>query len=282
MSVVDEWTTVIGARRPWFDLRLRELFEARDLILLLVRRDFAALYKQTILGPIWFLLQPLLTTLMFTLVFGRLARLPSDGVPPFLFYLAGTVTWTYFAACLTKTADTFAANAALFGKVYFPRLAVPVSILLSNLVTFAIQSALLVVFVAYFWWTGAAVRPTAALVLVPVLLVLMAGLGLGLGIVVASLTTRYRDLHYLVAFGTQLLMFATPVIYPMSAVPAELRFWMRLNPMAPIVESLRYAVLGAGTVSAGSLLYSAACMLVVLLAGVVLFTRIEQTFMDTV
>lgn len=273
---------LIRPRRPWLDLRLGELWQARDLILLFVRRDFVAVYKQTILGPLWFLVQPLLTTLIFTVIFGQVARLPSDGLPAFLFYLSGTVIWSYFAACLTKTSETFTANAGLFGKVYFPRLAVPISLLISNLVAFAIQLCLLLVFIVYFWWMGAQVRPHAAMLLLPVLLLLMAGLGLGLGIIVASLTTRYRDLQHLVSFGTQLLMYATPVIYPVSALPEAYRPWMQANPLAPIIEALRYAFLGAGTISPGSLLYSAACTLAILLIGLVLFNRIEQTFMDTV
>ncbi len=273
---------VIRPRRPWLDLRLGELWQARDLILLFVRRDFVAVYKQTILGPLWFLVQPLLTTLTFTVIFGRIARLPSDGLPPFLFYLSGTVIWSYFAACLTKTSDTFTANAGLFGKVYFPRLSVPISILISNLVAFAIQLSLFLACAAFFWWRGVAVRPHAAMLLLPVLLFLMAGLGLGLGIIVSSLTTRYRDLQHLVSFGTQLLMYATPVIYPVSALPEAYRPWMQANPLAPIVEAFRYAFLGAGTLSPTSLLYSAGFMLAVLLIGLVLFNRIEQTFMDTV
>ena len=282
LETSEDWSTIIHPRRPWLDLRLGELWHARDLILLFVRRDFVAVYKQTILGPLWFLVQPLLTTLTFTVIFGRVARLPSDGLPAFLFYLSGTVMWSYFAACLTKTSDTFIANAGLFGKVYFPRLAVPISILMSNLVAFAIQLGLFLVFVVSFWSMGAEVRPNAAMLLLPVLLFLMAGLGLGLGIIVASLTTRYRDLQHLVSFGAQLLMYATPVIYPVSAIPEGYRPWLQANPLAPIVEAFRYAFLGTGTVSLGSLLYSAGCMLAVLLISLVLFNRIEQTFMDTV
>jgi lipopolysaccharide transport system permease protein len=276
------WTMVIRPRRSWFDLRLDELWAYRDLVALFVWRDFVAQYKQTILGPLWYLIQPILTTLTFTLVFGRLAGLSTDGVPDFLFYMAGAVVWSYFSACLTKTANTFTGNAAIFGKVYFPRLAVPVSVLFSNLIAFAIQLGLFVAFLAYYMASGAAVAPTAWLLAMPLLLVLMAGLGLGIGIIVSSLTTRYRDLQFLVAFGAQLLMYATTVIYPLSAVPEKYRWVLVANPMTPVVETFRYAFLGQGTVEPAHLAYSAVCTLAVLLIGVLLFNRVEQTFMDTV
>ncbi len=282
MPAVGDWTMVIRPKRPWLDLRLGELWRARDLVQLLVRRDFVALYKQTILGPLWFLIQPLLTTVVFTLVFGRIASLPTDGLPDFLFYMSGTVIWGYFAACLTKTSNTFTANAGLFGKVYFPRLAVPSAIVISNLISFSIQLLLFVGFVLFFWLGGANVQPNAGIFLLPLLLLIMAGLGLGFGIIVSSLTTRYRDLQQLVAFGVQLLMYATPVIYPVSAVPAAYQPLIRANPVTPIVEAFRVAFLGAGTVSWGGLLYSFGFMLAVMAIGLMLFNRIEQTFMDTV
>ena len=276
------WTMILEPRRPWLDLRLGELWHARDLILLFVRRDFVATYKQTVLGPLWYLIQPLLTALTFTVIFGRVARLPTDGLPPFLFYMAGTVIWSYFAACLTKTSATFTANAGLFGKVYFPRLAVPISIMISNLITFAIQLGLFLGFVAWYWAVGAPIRPNAGILLLPLLLLMMAGLGLGFGIIVSSLTTRYRDLAHLVTFGVQLLMYATPVIYPVSSIPERYRPLIQANPLAPVVEAFRTAFLGAGTVSTAGLLYSAGFTLAVLVAGLLLFNRVEQTFMDTI
>jgi lipopolysaccharide transport system permease protein len=276
------WTTVIEPRRPWLDLRIREVWEARNLILLFVRRDFVAVYKQTILGPLWFLMQPLLSTLVFTVIFGRVLGVPSDGLPPFLFYLSGMVVWSYFSGCVTKTSDIFAGNAALFGKVYFPRLTVPISILISSLVTFGIQMFLLICFMVYFWMTGAAVHLNIAVLLLPLLLLFLAGLALGSGLIVSALTTRYRDLQYLVSFGMQSLMFVTPVIYPLSGIPEGYRRWFELNPLAPIIETFRYAFLGAGTVSVAGLLYAAGFMIVLLLVGILLFTRTEQTFMDTV
>jgi lipopolysaccharide transport system permease protein len=278
----DDWTLILRPRRPWLDLRPGELWQARDLIMLFVRRDFVATYKQTVLGPLWYLIRPLLTTITFTIIFGRVAQLSTDGLPQFLFYMSGTVIWSYFSACLTKTSRTFTGNAGLFGKVYFPRLAVPVSILISNLIGFGIQFGLFVAFVIFYRLAGTNVQPNAGVLLAPLLVLMMAGLGLGFGIIVSSLTTRYRDLQQLVSFGTQLLMYATPVIYPVSTVPEPYRTLIQLNPLAPIVEAFRFAFLGAGTVSPGGLVYSFGFMVVVLLIGLLLFNRIEQTFMDTV
>jgi len=278
----DEWTLVIRPQRGWLDLRLGELRQYRDLVWMFVRRDFVSVYKQTILGPLWYLIQPLLTTIVFTVIFGRLAGLPTDGLPPFLFYLSGIVIWSYFAECLNKTSLVFVANANLFGKVYFPRLTVPLSIVLSNLASFGIQYLLFIAFVIYYMAIGAAVHPTWLVLLTPLLLLVMAGMGLGFGIIVSSLTTRYRDLRFLVGFGVQLWMYATPVVYPVSAVPEQLQWLIKLNPLTPIVESFRYAYLGAGTVSPASLAYSVVITLVVLLIGILLFNRVEATFMDTV
>jgi len=276
------WDLIIQPQRRLFDLRLAELWRYRDLVMLFVRRDFVSVYKQTILGPLWYLIQPLLTTIIFTIVFGNIAGLPTDGLPEFLFYMSGTVIWSYFAECLNKTSVTFVQNANLFGKVYFPRLAVPVSILLSNLITFTIQFAFFLLFMGYFALRGAAIRPNAWILFTPVLLLIMAGLGLGFGIIISSLTTKYRDLRFLVSFGVQLLMYATPVIYPVSAIPAQFRPLILANPMTPIVETFRYAFLGAGTVNVYHLLYSFGFMVVVVFVGVLIFNRVEQTFMDTV
>ena len=278
----DEWTLIIRPKRSWLDLRLKELWHYRDLVVLFVRRDFVAVYKQTILGPLWYLIQPVLTTIVFTVIFGKIAALPTDGLPPFLFYLSGTLIWSYFADCLNKTSVTFIANAHLFGKVYFPRLAVPVSILISNLVTFGIQYILFLGFLVYFWLTGAEVRPNLWVLLTPYLLLLMAGIGLGVGIIVSSLTTRYRDLRFLISFGVTLWMYATPIIYPVSSVPEQFQPLIMLNPLSPVVEAFRYAYLGAGTVNLMNLLYSSVFMIGVVFAGVLLFNRIEATFMDTV
>ncbi len=277
-----DWSLIIQPQRRWFDLRLAELWRYRDLISLFVRRDFVSIYKQTILGPLWYLIQPILTTLTFTIIFGRIARLSTDGLPPFIFYMSGTVIWSYFADCLTKTSNTFITNAQLFGKVYFPRLAVPISILISNLITFGIQFIMFLGFTGYFILTGTAIKPNIWILFTPVLLIIMAGLGLGFGVIVSSLTTRYRDLRFLVTFGVQLWMYVTPVIYPVSSIPVQFQPFIKANPLTPIVETFRYAFLGAGEINIMNLAYSAIFMVIVLIVGVILFNRIEATFMDTV
>ena len=277
------WDMIIEPQRSLLDLRLGELWHYRDLVLLFVRRDFVSVYKQTILGPLWFLIQPLLTTITFTVIFGNFAKLPTDSLPQFLFYMSGTVVWSYFSDCLTKTSNTFVNNSQLFGKVYFPRMAVPVSILISSLITFLIQFALFLVFVLYFFLSGASIHLNWMWVLLsPVLLFMMAGLGLGFGIIISSLTNKYRDLRFLVQFGVQLLMYATPVIYPISSIPARFQWVILANPMTSIVEAFRYAFLGAGDANLGHLAYSFGFMLVVVFIGTVIFNRVEQTFMDTV
>jgi lipopolysaccharide transport system permease protein len=279
----EHWDMVIEPQRGLLDLRFRELWRYRDLVLLFVRRDFVAVYKQTILGPLWYLIQPLLTTLTFTVIFGKIASLPTDGLPQFLFYMSGTVIWAYFADCLNKTSNTFVQNANLFGKVYFPRMAVPVSILISNLITFSIQFILFILFVLFFALRGTPLQPHWTwIALSPLLVLMMAGLGLGFGVIISSLTTKYRDLRFLVTFGVQLLMYATPVIYPVSSIPARFQWLILANPMTPIVEAFRYAFLGAGETQLIYLLYSFGFMLAVVFLGSVVFNRVEQTFMDTV
>jgi len=279
----ETWDMVIQPQRSLLDLRLGELWRYKDLVMLFVRRDFVSVYKQTILGPLWYLIQPLLTTITFTVIFGNIASLPTDGLPQFLFYMSGTVVWSYFASCLTKTSETFAQNANLFGKVYFPRLAVPVSILISNLITFLIQFAMFLVFVLYFILRGTDIQVNWLwIALSPALILMMAGLGLGFGIIISSLTTKYRDLRFLVTFGVSLLMYATPVIYPASSIPERFQWVIQANPMTSVIEAFRYGYLGAGTVDIGHLLYSFGFMLVVVIIGSIIFNRVEQTFMDTV
>ena len=282
VSEIESWDLIILPQRSLFDLRLGEMWRYRDLVMLFVRRDFVSVYKQTILGPLWYLIQPLLTTITYSLIFGRIAGLSTDGLPQFLFYMSGTIIWTYFAECLTKTSNTFVQNANLFGKVYFPRLAVPVSILLSNLIMFGIQFSLFVGFIAFFTMKGAQIQPNFWILLSPVLLFMMAGLGLGFGIIISSLTTKYRDLRFLVQFGVTLLMYATPVIYPVSSIPPQFQAFIKLNPMTSIVEAFRYAFLGAGSVELFDLLYSFGFMMVIVFIGSIIFNRVEQTFMDTV
>lgn len=276
------WSQVISPDERAYDLHLGELWRYRDLIVLFVHRDFVSKYKQTILGPAWHLIQPLLTATMFTIVFGKIAKISTDGVPPFLFYMAGTVMWGYFSTVLTVTAGTFTANAGIFGKVYFPRLVVPLSVVLSNLITFAIQFALFLIFLAYRIRQGTELTPNGWILVTPLLLIMMAAQGLGLGLIVSALTARYRDLTVVVGFGVQLLMYATPVIYPLSVLPESYRFWMDLNPIAPVMELFRYAYLGAGVLSFNLLAYGIAATAAILLGGIVMFNQVERTFMDTV
>lgn len=277
------WTMDIEPRRGLLDLRLGELWRYKDLVMLFVRRDFVSVYKQTILGPLWYLIQPIITTFTFTFIFGQIASLPTDGLPQFLFYMSGTVLWSYFSECLNKTSNTFVQNANLFGKVYFPRMAVPVSILISNLITFVIQFLLFIACVIFFVLRGTDIQINWLwIALSPLLILIMAGLGLGFGVIISSLTTKYRDLRFLVTFGVQLMMYATPVIYPVSSIPERFQWVILANPMTPIIEAFRYAFLGVGTVNLTHLLYSFGFMLVVVFLGSMIFNRVEQTFMDTV
>lgn len=282
-SSAKEWDLVIRPKVGWFDLHLADLWRYRDLTAMFVWRDFVAQYKQTILGPLWHILQPLFTTLIFTVVFGKMAKLPTDGVPPLLFYLSGVTCWSYFADSVSRTSGTFIGNAAIFGKVYFPRLSVPLSHVISSMIKFAIQFGLFLAFLMFYWMQGAGVHPTAAIALTPLLLLLMAGLSLGAGIIVSALTTRYRDLQQLVVFGVQLMMYATPVVYPLSMIGGGSFRWLILaNPMTAIVETFRYAYLGSGTFDGIYLCYSAGFTVAVLFIGVVLFNHVERTFTDTV
>lgn len=278
----ETWTNILRSRNGWFDFDLRELWRFRDLIILFVRRDFVAIYKQTILGPLWFLIQPLFSTLIFTVIFGNIAKIPTDGLPPMLFYMAGIVSWSYFANCLTGTSNTFIANAGIFGKVYFPRLAVPISVVITNLLTFAIQFVLFLAIATYFYLSGADIHPNNWVLLFPLLLMQMGILGLGFGILFSSLTTKYRDLNMALSFGVQLWMYATPIVYPLSQVPDKWRWIYVLNPMSAVVEAFRYAFLGSGSIQPGQLLTSTIVTLLVLSLGIVMFSRAEKNFMDTV
>jgi lipopolysaccharide transport system permease protein len=275
------WTSIITPHRGWFDWRLKQLWRYRDLIFLFVWRDFVSVYKQTILGPLWHIIQPLLTTVVFTVVFGKIGNLPTDKLPKFLFYLAGNVTWSYFGNNITKVSNTFVTNASLLGKVYFHRMVIPVSIAFSNLVSFGIQFAIFLIFDAIYFLKHAPVHPTAWAFLTPLFLLMLAGYGLGSGIIVAALTTRYRDLTQLVAFGVQLFMYATPVIMPLSQA-GKYRWVFEINPLTPIVEGFRLGFLGAGDVTLMQLGISFGVMVAVLAVGMMLFTHVEKTFMDTV
>ena len=278
----EKWDIIIQPQNSLLQLRLDEVWRYRDLLTLFVRRDFVAQYKQTILGPIWYFIQPLFTTLIFTVVFGNLAGISTDGIPPVLFYLAGITNWNYFAECLNKTATTFKDNQNIFGKVYFPRLVVPLSIVVSNLIKYSIQFILFLGFYGYFFAKGTGVSLNSHSLLFPLLVALLAGLGLGLGLIVTSLTTKYRDLVFLIQFGVQLFMYATPVIYPLSEVPENYRWLSVLNPMTSIIETFKFGFLGQGTFEWAYLGYSTVFTVVVLLMGIVIFNRTEKNFMDTV
>lgn len=276
------WQWVIRPRARWFEWHLADLWRYRDLVRMFVRRDFAAQFKQTILGPAWFVIQPLLTTLVFVVVFGQIAALSTDGLPQFLFYMSGNVVWMYFANVLSTTANTFVANAHLFGKVYFPRLAVPLSVALSNLIKFFLQLGFFLAFWVWHAARGADIHLTRWAWSLPLLVLLMAAQALGLGVLFSAMTTKYRDLRFLLDFGVRLMMYAAPVAYPLSALSGRLRWLLLLNPMTPIIEAFRAGFLGQGTVSGLHLAYSAAFAVLSLLAGIAIFNRVEKTFMDTV
>jgi lipopolysaccharide transport system permease protein len=278
----ESWTEVIKPRTSLLDLRLGEVWRYRDLVMLFVRRDFVSNYKQTILGPIWFFIQPLLTTITFYIIFGRVAKLDTSGLPPFVFYLAGITVWSYFSQSLTAVSTVFTANAAIFGKVYFPRLTMPLSIVLSNLVRFGIQFGLFLVVWVYFLFTTSALHPNWVLALTPLLVILMGLLSLGLGMIFSALTTKYRDLAMLLTFGIQLLMYATPVIIPLANVSLKYQWIMVANPMSAIVEAFRYGFLGNGTLNWLYLGYSSSITMLILLAGIIVFNRVEKSFTDTV
>jgi lipopolysaccharide transport system permease protein len=279
----EQWDLVIKPKAGLFQLNLKELWHYRDLMILFVKRDFVAQYKQTILGPIWHFIQPVFTTLMFLVVFRKIANIPTDDIPPILFYMSGITIWNYFSSCLTATSSTFISNAGIFGKVYFPRMIMPLSTVLSNIVKFGIQLLLLVIAIIYYAIKGTHINIGAAVLLIPVLVIMMAGLGLGLGIIISSLTTKYRDFNVLIGFAVQLLMYATPIAYPLSFLENKsYASWIKWNPLTPIVEAFRYSIFGNGTFNVLSLAYSATFMLVVLFFGIILFNKVEKTFMDTV
>ena len=279
---LENWTTIIKPKTGWFDINLKELIQYKDLIAMFVKRDFKTLYKQTILGPLWIIINPLLTTVMFTVVFGNIANIPTEGVPQIVFYMLGTTVWTYFSTCLTKTASTFTGNAAIFGKVYFPRLVTPISTVISGLINFGVQFAMFLGFMTYFMIKGSLIQPNIYILITPLLLIQLAALGLGFGIIISSLTTKYRDLAVLVSFGVQLWMYATPVVYPASQIGGRLKTLMMLNPVSPIIETFRYAFLGSSYIPWNYLGISLIVTIIILFIGVVLFSKVEKTFMDTV
>jgi len=278
----DNWDLIVTGKSSLFDLKFADIWSYRDLLLMFVKRDFISSFKQTILGPLWFFIQPLLTTITFTFVFGNLAGISSDGLPKPLFYLVGITAWNYFSDCLNKTSTVFASNASIFGKVYFPRLIMPLSIVVSNLMRFAVQLVMLIVVFIYYKLNGSIIELKSSIFLFPILVLLMALLGLGLGMIITSLTTKYKDLQFLIQFGTTLLMYGTTVIYPLSAAPLKYKKMIELNPMTGIIEAFRYSFLGKGEFSMWSIGYSGLVTAVILFFGVIIFNRTERSFIDTI
>lgn len=278
-----QYHTTITAKRGWFDLNIHELWKYRDLVALFVKKDFSLIYKQTILGPAWILLVPFITTVIYTIVFGNIANLSTDGIPKILFYMAGNALWSFFAECINKTANTFRDNAHMFGKVYFPRLTKPIATVLSAAVNYSVQMLMFACFWVYFIITGQVFPNWLMILAMPLVLLVMGSMALGCGIIVSSLTTKYRDLSIVVTFGVSLWMYATPVVYPLStASDGLLRTALLLNPVTPMMELFRYMFLGQGQISAFGLIWSAVFTSIVLLGGILLFNRVEKTFMDTV
>lgn len=277
-----KWTAVIEPQNKLFDLKLKEVWQYRDLIALFVQRDFKTRYKQTILGPLWFIIQPLFTTVIYSFVFGNLAGLSTDGLPQFLFYMAGNVPWLYFSTCITSTSNTFTGNAAVFGKVYFPRLTTPIATVITSMLNFFVQFAMFMIFEVYFLVKGASIQVTWVAALTPLLVVQMALLGMGFGIIISSLTTKYRDLQVLVSFGVSLWMYATPVVYAASSLSPKAYSILMLNPVAPIIELMRFGWLGAGEVSFLYWGISWITTALVVFLGIIVFNKVEKTFMDTV
>lgn len=272
----------IEPKKSLWDFRLKELWDYRYLVFLFVKRDFVAVYKQTILGPIWFFLQPILTTIIFTVVFGNFGKMSTDGIPAPLFYLSGLVIWNYFSESLLKTSETFIRNQTIFGKVYFPRLVMPLSIVISNLLKLGIQLLLLAAVYTYFYFTGNEIQLNSTIFLFPFLIIVLSFLGLGAGIIFSALTTKYRDLVFLLQFGVQLLMFISSVVIPLSQIPSDKQWFFRLNPMLNIIESFKFALFGSGEFSWFWLGYSAFFSIVFLAFGIIMFNRIERSFMDTI
>ena len=283
MSKDENWSEIIRPKRNWLDINLRELWRYRDLIMLFVRRDFVSVYKQTVLGPLWLFIQPLFTTITFYFVFSKIAKIPTGGIDPILFYLAGITLWNYFSDCFVKTSNTFVANAGIYGKVYFPRLVIPISIVISNLIKLGVQLIVFaVVFIYKINFEGLSFSFNSTLFFLPVLILIMAILGLGMGIVFSALTTKYRDFSFLLAFGIQLLMYATPIIYPLSYTSGQLNRWISLNPLTPLIENFKFALFGIGHFDYVGLLYAACISVIILFVGIILFNRVEKNFMDTV
>ncbi len=283
MQNEQKWDLIIKPKNKWHELDLGAILKYKDLLFLLVRRDFLAVYKQTVLGPLWFFIQPILTSLTFTFIFGNIAKISTDGIPPILFYLAGITLWTYFSDCLNKTSTTFVSNAGVFGKVYFPRLIMPLSILVSNLIKLSIQLLIFTcVWIYYLSFSNAVTPHWNYIWALPILIFMMAGLGFGFGILISSLTTKYRDLTFLIGFGVQLLMYGSSVVLPISTMSPKIQSVMLLNPVTSIIEAFKFIFLGSGFFSIGYLTYGFCFMILIIAIAVVVFNKVEKSFMDTV
>ena len=276
-----EWDAVIEAKHSLFDLNFKELWHYRDLLVLFVRRDFVTVYKQTILGPLWFFIQPILTTITFTIIFGNVAQLSTDGAPKVVFYMAGITLWNYFSTCLTAVSGVFNTNAGIFGKVYFPRLIMPLTTVISNLMKFGVQFLLFLCFVSYFV-VQEQIHPNLWVLALPLVIVLMALIAMGIGLILSSMTTKYKDLNQLISFGMQLFMYATPVIYPSSAIPPAYQWVVNLNPLVSLFDYMRFAFLGVGSFALSDFIFPTVFSVVILFFGILVFNKVQKTFMDTV
>jgi lipopolysaccharide transport system permease protein len=282
MQEQEHWDLVIKPHSKWYDLRLKEILHYKDLLFLFVRRDFVSIYKQTILGPLWFFIQPIITAITFTVIFGNLAKISTDGLPQILFYMCGITLWNYFSDTLTKTSDTFSANANIFGKVYFPRMIMPLSVVVSNLIKLGVQFSLFIAVWIYYLIQTNQVHPNSTMLLVPFLIILIGFMALSFGIIISSLTTKYRDLKFLVTFGVQLMMYASPIVYPLSIVPEKYKWIILANPVTSVIETFKYAFLGVGEFNWLHLGYSFGFTAILFLISLIIFHRVEKTFMDTV
>ena len=278
----DKWTEVISAEKGWFDLNLHELFKYFDLIYLFVKRDFVVFYKQTVLGPLWYIIQPLVHTVVYNLIFGKIAKLSTDGTPPFIFYMSGTVVWAYFASCISSTSNIFVKNAGVFAKVYFPRITVPIAIVITGLFQFIIQFTIFLGFYLYFIGNGADIRPNYLILTLPLIILQVAILGLGFGLLISSLTAKYRDLTFAMTFFVQIWMYLTPIVYPISQVPEKYRAIYNLNPMSSVIETFRFAFFGTNSINIQTVMVSVCFAIVVLIIGLYKFSQTEKSFIDTV
>jgi lipopolysaccharide transport system permease protein len=279
---LDKWDTVISPKRDFIYFNFREIFKYRDLIFLFIKRDFVTFYKQTILGPLWYIIQPLINAIVFTIIFGNLAKIPTEGVPPFIFYLAGNIIWGYFAICLSSTSNTFVRNSDIFGKVYFPRITIPISNIFIGMLQFFIQFIVFVCFLIYFYFSGSSINIDFTLIFIPLLLFQVAITGLGFGLMISSLTSKYRDLTFVMSFGVQLWMYATPIVYPLSLVSEKYRILFCLNPMTSVVESFRYIFFKESVIKLEYIFISIFISILVLILGMIFFNKTEKSFLDTV